>query len=134
AEPRPRRVGAHQPRPLGLRRQHLRGRAPARHPPPLAAAEAAEVPAEQVAGRGAVAGGRGWSRVDERRSARTSTDLVALRRRPAMWGRERHLHRGSPILVPMATRDEMGGGGPRALDEVELARIWGGGNKQRARQ
>ncbi len=50
-----RRVGAHPPGAHRLRRQHLRGGAPARHPPPLAAAQAAQVPALEVSrapGRG----------------------------------------------------------------------------------
>ncbi len=46
--PGPRRVGAHQPRPLRLRRQHLRSRAPPRHPPPIPPAQAPEVPPLQV--------------------------------------------------------------------------------------
>src|SRR4029453_7023974 len=41
-------VGAHQPRPERLRRQHLGGSAPARHPQALAAAQVAEVSAQQV--------------------------------------------------------------------------------------
>ena len=43
ADPGPRRVGAHQPRARRLRRQRLAGGARARHPPPLAAAQAREV-------------------------------------------------------------------------------------------
>ena len=43
--PGSRRVGAHPARALRLRREHLRGGAPARHPPPLAPAQAAQVPA-----------------------------------------------------------------------------------------
>ena len=38
------RVGAHQPRARRLRRQHLGGGARARHPPPLAPAQALQVP------------------------------------------------------------------------------------------
>jgi len=43
-----RRVGAHQPRAVGRRRQHLGGGPPARHPPPQPAAQAPEVPAARV--------------------------------------------------------------------------------------
>ena len=51
---RARGVGAHQPRALRLRGQHLRGRAPARYPSPQAAAQAAEVSATGLGHRVAV--------------------------------------------------------------------------------
>ena len=46
-----RRVGAHQPRAVGLRGEHLGGGAPPRDPPSVAAAQAAEVSAQQVTSR-----------------------------------------------------------------------------------
>ena len=45
---RARRVGAHQPRALGLRRQHLGGGAPTRAASQVVAAEAAEVSAAEL--------------------------------------------------------------------------------------
>ena len=75
------RVGAHQPRAGRLRRQRLAGGARARHPPPLAPAQALQVPVHPLKRGGGVTGAR-RGRGAARESASPAGPLRS-RRRPS---------------------------------------------------